>query len=492
MSRLFGLMEIRRRTQILSPAQYRTSTLSKVQPANMAAQNFDPELRKLRDQNVRLKRYVDQMHSYDRLTGLLNRTAFIDHSECILQQLDSGKTLSAMIEISVSGMPRIGGGLGRFASDYIISAIANRINQCTGFEFVAGRMDYSNFAFFIPDSNGPLEALAAAKKLVESMAVPIDWIDRKIIIEAKAGVSTSNVADLSAGNLLQNAGFALRQLADSTSPSYSFFNPMLAKVDNRRTSVIAAIKESVENDYLHLQYQPVFEVQTGSLIGFESLMRMQHPQLGLISPAEFIPVAEEGNLISKLGSWALSTACRVALSWPNHLTVAVNISPRQFYDGTLLRDVQKALEQTGFPAYRLEVEITESSLLKDSELVFSQLHALREMGCSIALDDFGTGYSSLSCLWKFQFSKLKIDRSFVQTLSSSRKVEVMLKSIIDLGRSLGMKVTAEGVETPEQAEIIRDLGCTYVQGYHFGRPTNEKDLDALIAQNASDRLRRNT
>jgi EAL domain-containing protein (putative c-di-GMP-specific phosphodiesterase class I)/GGDEF domain-containing protein len=454
----------------------------------MSVESSDHEIRKLRSQNVLLKRDSDRMQSYDRLTGLRNYAAFIDHSDRLLRLRGSNKSQSAMIEISISGIPRLGDGLGRFASEYIVSAVANRINQCVAFEFVAGRIDHASFAVLILDTAGPMEALAAAKTLVEAMTLPIDWIDRKIVIEARAGVAISDAEMQSARALLQNAGFAARQTAHKTGPSYNFFNPLLAKADNRRESLIAAIKGAVEHQHLRLQYQPIFDAKTAGLTGFEALMRMHHPDLGMVSPAEFIPLAEECKLISNLGRWALEEACRVALTWPQHLIVAVNVSPQQFYDGTLLKDVQQVLEKLDFPSYRLEVEITESSLLHDSELVFAQLNTLREMGCSIALDDFGTGYSSLNYLWKFPFSKLKIDRSFVQTLGSSKKAEVMLRSIMDLGRNLGMKITAEGVETIEQAQIIRSLGCNYLQGYLCGRPASEADLSALINRNNSEHL----
>jgi EAL domain-containing protein (putative c-di-GMP-specific phosphodiesterase class I) len=324
--------------------------------------------------------------------------------------------------------------------------------------------------------------------LAEAISVPIDWIDRKIIVEAKAGVAITSATDRNARIQLQNASLARRQVVGEASPSYIFYDPVLAHTENRKIEVIAAIHESVEKDYLRLQYQPIFDMQTGLLVGFEALMRMQDPKLGLISPAEFIPLAEDANLISKLGRWALATACRVAADRPDHSIVAVNVSPNQFYNGTLLNDVYDALESFKLPAYRLEIEITENTMLKDSDLVFSQLNALREMGCSIALDDFGTGYSSLNYLWKFRFSKLKIDRSFVQALGSSGDVRVMLKSTLDLSRSLGMKVTAEGVETPEQAILMRELGCNFVQGYLLGRPTDEKDLCGVTALALSDQL----
>jgi EAL domain-containing protein (putative c-di-GMP-specific phosphodiesterase class I)/GGDEF domain-containing protein len=458
----------------------------------MATQSAHPEIRKLQNQNVQLRRDVNHLKDHDRLTGLLNRTAFIDISERMLQELEPLQTLSAFIEISIAGIPRIAGGLGRFASDYILSAIANRINQCVGIEFIACRLDFSHFAFFIPDSDGPLEVLAAAKKLAEAISVPIDWIDRKIILETRAGVAIASESDRNGRTLLQNAGLARRQVADKQSPNYIFYKPAFANMENRNAELRVAIEESVAKDYLRLQYQPIFDIKTASLVGFEALMRMQHPKLGMISPAEFIPLAEEANLISELGRWALAKACRVAMDWPNNLIVAVNVSPNQFYNGTLLRDVHDALEAHKFPAYRLEVEITENTMLKDSELVFSQLNSLRELGCSIALDDFGTGYSSLSYLWKFRFSKLKIDRSFIQALGSSDDVKVILKSMLDLSRSLAMKVTAEGVETQAQVTLMRELGCDFVQGYLCGRPTDEKDLGTVIALAFSDQLQAQT
>jgi EAL domain-containing protein (putative c-di-GMP-specific phosphodiesterase class I) len=252
--------------------------------------------------------------------------------------------------------------------------------------------------------------------------------------------------------------------------------------------IIAAIEDSIEKRYLMLQYQPVFSMATGELTAFESLLRMTHPVMGFISPADFIPIAEEAGLVSKLGAWCLAEACRTTVTWPDHITVAVNVSPEQFYNGTLLTDVHHALELSNLPAYRLEIEITESTMLRDSEVVLSQLNALREMGCAIVLDDFGTGYSSLSYLWKFAFSKLKIDRSFIQALDTAPIVKSMLKSIIELSRNLGIKVTAEGVETEAQAEVIKSFGCDNVQGYLCGRPANQSDLAAIILRNFTDRL----
>lgn len=221
----------------------------------------------------------------------------------------------------------------------------------------------------------------------------------------------------------------------------------------------------------------------------EALIRLNHPTLGFISPAEFIPVAEETGAIQKIGAWVLVEACRVAANWPPHLLVSINFSPEQFMSGHLLSDVHNALELSSFPAYRMEVEITESTMLGDTEMIASQLTALRELGCQIVMDDFGTGYSSLSYLWKFPFSKLKIDRSFVQAMDTKPQVKGMMRTILDLARNLGLKVTAEGIETVEQAQMLRDHHCDFIQGYLCGKPVPEADVAAVIMTRFAASLR---
>ena len=455
----------------------------------MTNQDFQAEIKALRDQKQQLERDIAHLLKHDQLTGLMNRAAFINRCDDMLKKLDPVDAPSAMIEISISGLPRISGALGRHASDYVISALAARINQNHDSECYCGRLDYSSFALFIPDVQDPLKALTTAKRVLETLRMPIDWVDRKISLETAAGVALSSSTDNDALTLLQNAGLALRSSADRTGPNYSFFNPALAQAAKRRTEIVSAIEDAAANHYFKLQHQPCFSVATGELAGFESLLRLNHPKFGTITPLDFIPIAEETGLITKVGSWALTEACRIAVNWPAHLTVAVNISPEQFYTGTLLTDVHHALELSSFPAYRLELEITESTMLKDSEIVLSQLNSLREMGCSIVLDDFGTGYSSLSYLWKFPFSKLKIDRSFIQALDTTAMVKGMLRSIVDLSRNLGLKVTAEGVERPEHVDIVRSFGCDFIQGYLSGKPVDTEDLAAIILKNFSEQIK---
>jgi diguanylate cyclase (GGDEF)-like protein len=456
----------------------------------MAIQGQYSEFEALQQLCTQLERDVQHLKRHDPLTGLLNRSAFMSIVDETLSGLDQGKVQSAMLEFGVRGLPRLTGSLGRHASDYIISALASRLNLDPPKASYCCRLDYWSFAVFLPIVEDALAAMTEAKRLITKLIEPVDWVDRKVAVDVCAGVALSSQGEHDATTLLHNAGLALKAANDRGNHAYSFFNPALAQAARRKSEIQLAIGEAIAKNQLQLNYQPVFGLANSNLVGFEALLRFEHPELGRISPVEFIPVAEETGAIMRIGAWALAQACRTAVNWPNHMTVAVNISPEQFYSGALLSDVHHALELSSFPAYRLEVEVTESTLLKDSEVVISQLNALREMGCAIVMDDFGTGYSSLSYLWKFPFSKLKIDKSFIHALDSTPMVKGMLRAIVDLSKNIGLKVTAEGIETPEQAELVRSLGCDLVQGYLCGKPVSESEVAAVIIRNFSDQLKR--
>ncbi|MDE2444652.1 MAG: GGDEF domain-containing protein [Alphaproteobacteria bacterium] len=447
------------------------------------------ELDHLRKLNAQLEKDIAHVIRHDQLTGLMNRTSFVTEVDQIMSKADYSTTNAAIIEIGISGIPRIAGSLGRHVADYVISALAARLNAIKDQNSLCCRLDYWSFAIFIPLIHDPLEALTTAKSVIEALSVPVDWVDRPLKMELGAGVALTVEGQHQAIELLEKAGLALKSATEKNGAGYAFFNPALAQIAMRRANVLQALQESADQHQFSLDYQPFYCTKTSELKGFEALMRMNHAVMGTISPAEFIPVAEESSLITKLGAWALAEACREATNWPSHLTVAVNISPEQFYSGNLITDVYNALELSSFPAYRLELEITEGTMLKDSEMVMSQLSSLRDMGCAIVLDDFGTGYSSLSYLWKFPFSKLKIDRSFVKALEDTHLVRGMLRSIIDLARNLGLKTTAEGIETPDHVAVLKEFKCDYIQGYLTGRPAAQTDLAAIILKNYSSQLR---
>ena len=442
----------------------------------------------MQDRISKLETDIEWLSRRDQLTGLFNRVAFLAEVDNHLLSKNGPNRGGAMVEIVVRGVPRISGTLGRHVADYVISSLAARLNRMLLPTNTTARIDHNHFAILLHDINDPLEALTLAKEILANLSQSVDWLDRHLNVELAAGVALATDNEGDGANFLHNAELALKSATTRGGPAYAFFNPALAQGAKRRNDVLLALQSCIEKNQLSLSYQPVFDSKTRQLAGFEALLRFYTPELGSVPPGEFIPVAEEAGLIDRIGTWALAEACNAASAWPSNLIVAVNISPEQFYSGSLVTVVHNALEMASFPAYRLELEITEGVFLKDSDAVLSQLSTLREMGCSIALDDFGIGYSSLSYLWKFPFSKLKIDRAFVSALDSTVVAKGVLQSIIGLAENLGLKITAEGIETEAQAKALTDLGANYLQGFHLGYPTKVADLPGLMMKAVSGRF----
>ncbi len=436
-----------------------------------------------------LRKHLQQLSRYDQDTGLPNYEALLGDINAEIAKASPQPLGATFIEIRIKGLSRIGEAYGRKTIGSAIRQLAERLERAPVQNRIIGRIDHRSFGIFLYDVSDPVLALQTAKQLVGLCSRPVPWGDHMLSIEAIAGVALTTDTVQDATTLLHHAGLALRASAESGSPGYAFFDPAEAATAKRHNDLVAVVAQAVEQNQFEMVYQPFFAFKTGKLVGFEALMRLKHPEFGNIGPNEFIPIAEETGLISRIGAWCIDDVCRTAVEWPSHLVAAVNFSPAQFYTGNLLAEVNAALTRTQFPAYRLDIEITEGTFLKGQELVLSQLNALRGMGCSIALDDFGTGYSSLSYLWQFPFSKLKIDRSFIHALDTTPKAPSILKSIIDLSRNLGIEVTAEGIETVEQMVTLRNLNCDYLQGFLCGGPTTKANLAAIILKNFSDTLR---
>ena len=434
----------------------------------------------------RLEEDIERLSTHDSLTGLLTRSAFLQEIDQVLKTAAKAGTdnRGSMIEILIRNVPRISGLLGRHVGEYVISSLASRLNHMQLPDHIKGRLSQDQFGILLIDISDPLTAMTVAKDILKAMQAPVDWLDRTLVIDAAAGVTLAADNEGDSTTLLHHAELAVKNAIQQGAAGYAFYNPALAKAAKRRSDVLYALQQGLEKNYMQMYYQPFFAsgegVGQGNLVGFEALMRMNTPELGKVSPVEFIPIAEESGLIVKLGAWALVEACRVAALWPSHLSVAVNISPEQFYAGSVTTDVYHALQLSSLPASRLELEVTESSVLKDSESVHVQLLALQELGCGIALDDFGTGYSSLAYLWKFPFSKLKIDRAFIAAMDKTPVARGILESILGLAKHVGLKVTAEGIETPEQQKVLANLGAHFLQGFHFGQPLSEAELPAFF------------
>lgn len=356
----------------------------------------------------------------------------------------------------------------------------------------AARWSEERFLVLLEQPGDPAAVLALARDITARLAAGPVVVRRVSPVACQAGIALAPADGTRLCDLVNNAELALAAARRQGHPGYGFYAPQMAADAARRLALQRAVREAVRGETLRLDFQPVYDMRSGELAGFEALIRLTDRELGPVPPSEFIPVAEEAGHIVEIGQWALEEACRAAAQWPAHLVVAVNLSPSEFLSGSLITTLRRALQRHGLPAYRLELEITEGTLMSDCELVLGQLRLLRDMGVSVALDDFGTGYSSLAYLCRFPFSKLKIDRSFTAALDNSASARSVLRAIVKLGHALGMAVTAEGIETPRQNALLRDIGCDLAQGYLLGRPAGLPDLAAIILRNFAQGLGKGT
>jgi predicted signal transduction protein with EAL and GGDEF domain len=304
----------------------------------------------------------------------------------------------------------------------------------------------------------------------------------QLIIGTSIGIAMAPADGNEPDQLLRNADMALYRAKADGRGTYHFFQPEMDAQMQERRKLELDLRKALLAEQFELYYQPLVDVASGEVSGFEALIRWNHPERGLVPPDAFIPVAEEIGLIVPLGDWVLKQACREAATWPGKLTVAVNLSAVQFRNQMLALSVVSALGQSGLAASRLELEITESVLLQDDRSVLDALHQLRDLGVRICMDDFGTGYSSLSYLRSFPFDKIKIDRSFISELGKGNDAVAIVRAVLELGSSLGMTTTAEGVETEQQVDILRAEGCMQLQGYLFSRPIPAPQIAPLLQQ----------
>jgi predicted signal transduction protein with EAL and GGDEF domain len=326
----------------------------------------------------------------------------------------------------------------------------------------------------------PEDAVLLARRLLEAIGDPFLLDGHSVVVGASIGIAMAPGDGDESEKLLKNADMALSRAKNDSRGTFSFFEAgMDARAQSRRKIEID-LRDAIQNDVLRPYYQPLIDLSTGHITGFEALVRWPHSERGMISPAEFIPVAEETGLINGLGGLMLRRACMDAALWPDDVRVAVNLSPLQFRVGNLLSIVMDALKQSGLPAKRLELEITETLLLEKSDQVLATLHALRTLGVRISMDDFGTGYSSLSYLRSFPFDKIKIDQSFVRDLGANRDAQAIVRSIISLGIGLGVTITAEGVETEAELRCLRAEGCHEGQGFLFSRARPNAEIVELL------------
>jgi diguanylate cyclase (GGDEF)-like protein/PAS domain S-box-containing protein len=424
---------------------------------------------------------ISHMAHHDALTGLANRTQLVEKLEKALAVLPVRGGSLAVHFIDLDRFKSINDTLGHDGGDFLLKTVAERLRGVTRIDDMVARLGGDEFVVVQTEVKSKDQAEDFARRLISAVTAPMKFGDQVIVATASVGIAVAPADGTNPERLLKSADLALYKAKADGRNCIRLF---LAEMDTElqaRFKLERTIRDAIQHDRFVLYYQPLFEMSERRLIGFEALIRLPAEDGTLIPPLVFIPIAEDMRLIDKIGAWVLREACRTAATWPEYLTVAVNLSPAQFLAGSVSNIVAAALKEAGLAAHRLELEITETLLLGNSEAIMAELQKLKTMGVAIVMDDFGTGYSSLSYLWRFPFDKIKIDRCFMQGFEgSSRDAKTVVKTIIALGRELNMRVTVEGVETAAQAAFLDKADGDQAQGFFFGRPVPASEVSANI------------
>lgn len=415
---------------------------------------------------------IAHMALHDGLTGLPNRLLFKERLNRELARADrrtDGFAGFAVLACDLDRFKAVNDTFGHPAGDALLRVVTERLNAVVRVGDTVARLGGDEFAVILVDLDDPQAAGLAARRIIESLEQPVDLDGHRVGIGVSVGIGLGIQDGVDADTLFRNADIALYRAKTAGRNTYRFYEAAMDAATTQRNLLELEMREAVRVGGFSLVYQPVLHLDSGSVRGFEALLRWPHPVRGMIAPGEFIPLAEESGLIRQLGTWALRQACIEAASWPGDMRIAVNVSAVQFGQSALEQSVIGALSASGLPARRLELEITESVLMQDAEAVIACLHRLRALGVRIALDDFGTGYSSLSYLRRFPFDRIKIDRSFIREIADPGTAAIV-RAVVGLGTQLGASITAEGIETDEQLARVRQEGCTEAQGFLISTP----------------------
>lgn len=416
------------------------------------------------------------MAHHDALTDLPNRVLMREWLEERWDKREAEDEHISILSLDLDGFKEVNDTVGHHLGDELLKRVASRLRSCAPAVECVARLGGDEFALLMPRTYSADESLATAEQVLKAVTEPYRVNGHEIVLGASIGIAHERLDFSSPGELLKHADLAMYQAKADGKSRITRFTPDMEARLHARKALEGDLRDAVEREDMEVHYQPLLNTRTLAVEGFEALLRWQRPNFGYVSPAEFIPVAEEIGLIDRLGEWVLRRACSDAAAWPPELSVAVNLSPIQFRSGNIVRNTLKVLSDTGLAARRLEIEITESVLLEASEVTLSTLYQFKQSGIRISLDDFGTGYSSLSYLSSFPFDKIKIDRSFIRDLATSEDAAAVVELVVNLGRKLGIMTTAEGVETAEQMNSLQKIGCDQVQGFLFARPKKASEL----------------
>ncbi|KQS01986.1 diguanylate cyclase [Sphingomonas sp. Leaf357] len=423
---------------------------------------------------------INRMARFDTLTGLPNRLLIHETLGRAMAEADKWGSRCAFMMIDLDRFKAINDTLGHPIGDRLLGRVSERLGQLITENEMIGRLGGDEFAVVVRDASDPARVEQLARVIIETLSRPYELDAHTLFIGASIGIATGPRDGRTAEMLIRSADLALYRSKDAGGGTYHSYEPQLHVAAEERRVLEMALRQALKNGEMHLNYQPVVAADTGALTGFEALLRWTHPQLGTISPVKFIPLAEDARMIAPIGEWVLRTACDEAARWANPARVAVNVSPEQLHNPNFVTIVASALANSGLPADRLELEVTESVFMKEGTCATQVLEKILDLGVRLSLDDFGTGYSSLGYLSRTRFSSIKIDRSFVTQASKGvREAIAIIRAVVALAQSLDMATTAEGVETEAEHRMVQDLGCTKVQGYYFGRPLPVEEARAI-------------
>ena len=443
---------------------------------------FASDLTKMRQSEVELDRLARQ----DALTGLANRQALRRALDDALVGAVRKKHRCSVFLLDLDRFKAVNDTLGHPAGDTLLRLVALRLTEQVGNKGQVGRLGGDEFQIVLQSLSSERELSELAQAIIDSVSRPYTINGTAVSIGTSVGIVTSDYDDRTSDDLMRDADLALYAAKAAGKGCFRFFVPEMHEAARQRQLMESDLRVALEKDQLRLVYQPCVDASSEDVTGFEALIRWDHPERGAVSPAEFIPLAEEIGIINEIGEWVLRTACTEAAKWPSHITVAVNLSPIQFKSHALPTIVRMVLNDAQLEAQQLELEITEGVFLSNDDHVHDMIGSLKAIGVKLALDDFGTGYSSLSYLQRVPFDKIKIDRSFVSGASDPEsRNAALIRAMVGLASDLKMQTTAEGVETHEELALVRSLGCSLVQGFLFGKPMPADEALQLAAKGSA-------
>jgi diguanylate cyclase (GGDEF)-like protein len=427
----------------------------------------------------RVQARIEHLAHYDALTNLPNRTLFQRRAEGLLKEAEGAEF--AILYIDIDEFKRINDTLGHLIGDEFLKGVAERLRQSAGPGDFIARLGGDEFAILQRGIESAEDVHALVARIYQGLRTPFDCHGHQLSSDASIGIAIAPRDGSDLFDLLKNADLAMYAAKAAGRRTYRFFDPAMEQQANLRRELEADLRTALARDGFELHYQPQVDLRSDEVTGCEALLRWRHPVRGMVSPADFIPVAEETGLIEEIGQWVLRTACAEAAAWPSAVRIAVNVSPIQFRSATLSLKVAAALAETGLDPRRLELEITEAVLIADDDAALATLNQLRALGVHIALDDFGTGYSSLQYLQRFPFDKIKIDRSFVKEVTCNSSSASIIRAVVSIAADRNMITTAEGVESLQQRETVQNLGCTQMQGFLFSAARPAHEIRGLLA-----------